>query len=288
VRANYGVRCGVAHQKLETKYGILCSDDEIFLPSALSKMCEMLDKYQELQSVGGQAIALGKYGPIITATQVYSNMVDYENEFERPESRLNFHFDPLGDYKIGGMYRLMRTKTLKSILEVFSEIATISTPYIYEVTGEILITVIGKSFYVKEVFWIRNWVNESIIGRKWNRELYFYRWFESQEFEFERQLWISSINKFIKEFSHDINLESFLPIILSKRKSIEIHEESKKHARFSFFPNTYFKFWVRKIFFNSNIPLELTKSIDKITATGILLHKQEFENASKVIIASRK
>jgi glycosyltransferase domain-containing protein len=283
LRANYGVRCGVAYQKLVTKYGILCADDEIFLPSALSRMCEMLDKNQDIQSVGGQAIALGKYGPIITATQVYSNMVNYENKFESPESRLKFHFNPLHDYKIGGVYRLMRIETLKNILKVFSEIATISTPYIYEITGEILVTAIGKSFYIKEVFWIRNWVNESVVGKQWNRKLYFYRWFESEEFEFERQAWTSSLTKCFRELNHDINLQFFLPLIVSKRKSIEMHEESKKQMRFGFI-NTYFKYWIKKIIRHSNLPTDLNESINKITATGILLHGREFENASKVII----
>ena len=287
LRANYGVRCGVAYQKLETKYGILCADDEIFLPSALSRMCEMLDKNQDIQSVGGQAIALGKYGPIITATQVYSNMVYYENKYESPESRLKFHFNLLHDYKIGGMYRLMRIETLKSILKVFSEIATISTPYIYEVTGEILVTAIGKSIYIKEVFWIRNWVNEPVVGKQWNRKLYFYRWFESKEFEFEREAWISSITKCIRGLNHDINLEFFLPSIVSMRKSVEMHEESKKPMRFGFI-NTYFKYWIKRILRHSNLPIELIGSINKITATGISLHGQEFENASKVMLPISK
>jgi hypothetical protein len=283
LRANYGVRCGVASQKLVTKYGILCADDEIFLPSALSRMCEMLDENQDTQSVGGQAIALGKYGPIITATQVYSNMVYYKNKYENPESRLKFHFNPVHDYKIGGMYRLMRIETLISILKVFSEIATISTPYIYEVTGEILITAIGKSIYTKEVFWIRNWVNEPVVGKQWNRKLYFYRWFEGKEFEFEREAWTSSLTKCFRELNLDINLQFFLPLIVSKRKSIEIHEESKKLMRFGFI-NTYFKYWIKKILRHSDLPTDLIESINKITATGILLNGQEFENASKVII----
>ena len=283
LKANYGVRCGAAYQKLVTKYGILCADDEIFLPSALSRMCEMLDKNQDIQSVGGQAIALGKYGPIITATQVYSNMVHYENKFESPELRLKFHFNPLSDYKIGGMYRLMRIETLKNILKVFSEIATISTPYIYEITGEILVTAIGKSLYIKEVFWIRNWVNESIVGKQWNRKLYFYQWFESKEFDFERQAWTSSLTKCFRELNHDINLQFLLPLIVSKRKSIEMHEESKKRMRFGFI-NTYFKYWIKKILRHSNLPIDLTESINKITATGVLLHGREFEYASKVIL----
>lgn len=283
LRANYGVRSGVAYQKLVTKYGILCADDEIFLPSALARMCEMLDKNQHIQSVGGQAIALGKYGPVITATQLYSNMVYYENKYESADSRLKFHFNPRHDYKIGGMYRLMRIETLKTILKVFSEISTISSPYIYEVTGEILVTAIGKSIYIKEVFWIRNWVNEPVVGKQWNRQLYFYRWFESKEFEFEREAWISSLTKCFRELNHDINLHFFLPFIVSKRKSIEMHEESKKRMRFGFI-NTYLKYWIKKFLRYSNLPTNLIESIKKITDTGVLIHRQEFENASKVIV----
>ena len=283
-KTNYGTRCGLASQKLASKYGIICSDDEIFLPSALAKMCETLDQNQDIQSVGGQTIAIGKYGPIFTATQSYSNMTHYENKFDSSQSRLEFHFNLQSDYKNGAIYRLMRTQILKRLLGVFSEISTISTPYIYEVTGEIFVTAIGKSLYIKDIFWIRNWLNEPVVHNKWNRKLYFYQWLESTEYKFEVSGWVSSITKSISNFENDFDLAPLLPIILIKRKMIEMHEKSKKPLRFSFL-NTNIKYWIKKFLSNATLPEEAMESINSIPATGILINKQEFKAALKALLS---
>jgi hypothetical protein len=247
-------------------------------------MCETLDQNKDIQSVGGQTIAIGKYGPISTATQAYINMLHYENQFESSQSRLEFHFNLQSDYKNGAMYRLMRAEIVKSLLDIFSQISTISTPYIYEVTGEIFVTAIGKSLYVKDIFWIRNWLNEPVVHTQWNRKLYFYEWLESAEYEFEVNEWVSSITKSISNFENDFDLAPFLPIILMKRKTIEMHEKSKKRMRLSFL-NTNIKYWIKKFLSNATLPEEAMESINSIPASGILINKQEFEAALNTLIS---
>jgi len=277
-KTNYGTRCGLASQKLATKYGIICADDEIFLPSALAKMCETLDQNKDIQSVGGQTIAIGKYGPISTATQAYINMFHYENQFESSQSRLEFHFNLQSDYKNGAMYRLMRTEILKSLLDIFSQISTISTPYIYEVTSEIFVTAIGKSLYVKDIFWVRNWLNKPVVHAQWNRKLYFHEWIESAEYELEVKAWMSSITKSLAKTKSDSDLVSLLPLILMKRKKIEIHEKSKKSTRFSALDDNI-KYWIKKFLPYATLPEEAMESINNIPATGVLINKQEFQTA---------
>ena len=283
-KTNYGTRCGLASQKLATKYGIICADDDIFLPSALAKMCEILDQDQDIQSVGGQTIAIGKYGPIFTATQAYLNMLHYENQYESSQSRLEFHFNLQSDYKNGAIYRLMRTQILKRLLGVFSEISTISTPYIYEVTSEILVTAIGKSLYVKDIFWIRNWLNKPVVHAQWYRKLYFHEWVESAEYELEVKAWMSSITKCIASFENDFDLAPLLPIILMKRKTIEMQEKSKKQMRFSFLDENI-KYWIKKFLSNTTLPKEAKESIKSIPASGTLINKQEFATALNTLVS---
>jgi glycosyltransferase domain-containing protein len=282
-KTNYGTRCGLASQKLASKYGIICADDEIFLPSALAKMCETLEENQDIQSVGGQTIAIGKYGPIFTATQSYSNMTHYENKFESSQSRLEFHFNLQSDYKIGAMYRLMRTEILKNLLDIFSQISTISTPYIYQVTGEVFVTAIGKSLYVKDIFWIRNWLNKPVVHTQWNRKLYFYQWLESAEYEFEVKAWMSSITKSLAKIESDSDFVSILPLILVKQKKIEMHEKSKKSVRFSFLDENI-KYWIKKFLPNATLPEEAMESINSIPATGVLINMQEFQTALNTLV----
>jgi glycosyltransferase domain-containing protein len=282
-KTNYGTRCGLASQKLATKYGIICADDEIFLPSALAKMCETLDENQDIQSVGGQTIAIGKYGAISTATQTYINMLHYENRFESSQSRLEFHFNLQSDYKNGAMYRLMRTEILKSLLDIFSQISTISTPYIYEVTGEIFVTAIGKSLYVKDIFWIRNWLNKPVVHAHWNRKLYFHEWVESAEYELEVKAWMSSITKALGKIESDSDLVSILPLILIKRKKIEIHEKSKKSMRFIALDDNI-KYWIKNFLPYATLPKEAMESINSIPTTGVLINMQEFQTALNTLV----
>ncbi len=279
-KTSFGERCGLAAEKINTKYGIICSDDEVFLPSALLKMCRTLDEKKEIESVGGQTIAIDKYGPILTATPVYSSMFDYSNNSNSAISRLAFHFDNEKDYKNGAMYRLMRVSTLKSLLNIFSEMTTISTPYIYEVTGEILVTALGKSLYIEDIFWIRNWISAPIEHTGWNRRLYFYEWFEGADYQFEVASWVLSIEKCLLDLKIDLGFKKLLPFILAKRKKIEKSEQSKKSPHLSFVDDRI-KYWIKRFLPLFSPPNSVEETIKNLRESKVLINEEEFDAALK-------
>jgi hypothetical protein len=91
--SSYAVRAGIAAAYIVTNFAIICSDDELYIPSALEKMILKLNENPEFTSVGGQSLAVSKYGAIITGTLCYKDMWQYENLYETALDRLEHHLD---------------------------------------------------------------------------------------------------------------------------------------------------------------------------------------------------
>jgi hypothetical protein len=93
---------------------------------------------------------------------------------------------------------------------------------------------------------------------------------------------MSSITKSLAKIESDSDLVSLLPLILMKRKKIEIHEKSKKSVRFSALDDNI-KYWIKKFLPYTTLPEEAIESINSISATGVLINKQEFQTALNVL-----
>jgi len=273
-KTSFGERCGVAKKFIQTKYAIICSDDEVFLPSTLARMSDVLNRSPEIGSVGGQTLGIGKYGPILTTTFAYKNMYNYSNLNDDSESRMKYHFNINDSYKQGSMYRLMRESTMIKMLSAFSEISFISTPYIYEITGEILVNYLGKSRYLNEIFWVRNWINKPLSDSRWNRKLYFYIWFEEYKFKEEVLIWRSILESYMKNF----NSNDFLTLIYNNRKAVEINEQKKK-IRNSSITIDYVKYFLKRILSKSRIPNSLKNVDSYLNDFGVRVNKSELISA---------
>jgi hypothetical protein len=270
--SSFGERCGVVKKYINTKYAIICSDDEVFLPGALTRMSEVLDGNPEIESVGGQALGIGKYGPLLTATYAYKNMYNYANMEDNSESRMINHFSSEGGYKQGSMYRLMRRSTMIKMLDVFSEISFVSTPYIYEITGDILINNFGKSQYLNEVFWIRNWIDKPLNDSKWNRKLYFYIWFDNYKYKEEVLTWLSKLEIYMNKYK--FSSSNFLLLVYTNRKVVEKNEETKKNKS-SILTNNYIKFVLKKILNKSKIPNSIRNIEPYLSNFNVYVDKSE-------------
>jgi len=234
---NYGERAGHAAQLITTPYAIMSSDDEVFLPSAIIAAKDMLNNDNELVSVGGQTLAVGKYGSIYNMTIPYKFNLDYRNIGDSPAERLFIHFSgPMG-YRNGSLYRVIRSSALKQVLSVFSQLGNIPTPYIYEATGEILINGLGKSEYIKDLIWVRNWLNKPIQNNQWQRSNYFFKWVEGEKIQFE--LWKEKLNSFLfikpERFNELINIFTNLMTssdINAMRKNYKLRNKVPKKIRY--------------------------------------------------------
>jgi glycosyltransferase domain-containing protein len=263
---NFAQRSLIASENISTKYSIICPDDERFLPESLASMISLLENENELNSVGANVIAISKYGPIITATSVYSQMRNYKNLGDNLNNRVETHFFPENsEWKIASMYRVIRSSTMRRLLELFFQLTKVSTPYIFEITSEIFLTIEGKVEYLDVIYWIRNWENPAINKPDWDRKLGFSFWWTEDSFRSEKNSWVHSI---VNEFNAQLEKEELVDLINTiavKRKNIEIYSEIKK----PFLSDKYFKYALKRLFFAKSTPLKINQVLARLKNQGI-------------------
>jgi len=226
-QTDYAQRSRLAASSILTKYSILCADDELFLPSGLISMGQFLEENPQFLSVGSGTVGVASSNSKLTLSRTYQNMIGYRNLEETVMDRLNFHTISQVQYRTGSMYRLMRLEVMQKMLMSFSQLSHMSTPYIFEVTAEIIVNGLGKTIYLDDIYWVRNWVNKEVAHTSWDRRLYFYIWWEDDRFKLERTEWCALLQRTLGQNETALSLEEILFDFYNKRKSLEIRELRK-------------------------------------------------------------
>ena len=278
---NYGERCGEVPNYLLTDYAILSSDDELYIPSALEDMKRVLINDSSLVSVGGLTVAVSKYGPLHTAVPCYTNMSTYSNLEETNFERLLNHFSESQGYRNGAMYRLMRKELMTAVMKTFSMLYQIATPYIYEVTGEIVINALGKSVYIPNIYWVRNWINLPVGHRSWDRKLYFSTWVSDGQYKRDFIIWNQQIQH-ITNLDHD-EYSRIITKILELRKSSEDYERQRLSRR-SFPIPSDLKFLIRKMLAPESLPPSIESTLKSMEIAGAKFNRIELLAAIESII----
>jgi glycosyltransferase domain-containing protein len=279
---NFSQRALIASEFIKNKYSIICSDDERFTPSALEAMIKELNRNSEIQSVGGQAMAVGRYGPIVYGNFTYSQMLHYENLESTELDRLKKHFmrEELV-WPIGAMYRIIRTDSMRKLLAIFYLCQNISTPYIYEVTSEIVMTALGKSKYLDSIFWIRNWNIPAINKADWDRKLSFIQWWEIEKYVDERVGWVELLAREVFAELSSEDIVKIFNVIAKLRKKAEIYSFT---ASSSLIKNNYLKYYIRRIFTPKLLPKKFTEVLHDISRGGVASDFYEVELAISSIL----
>jgi hypothetical protein len=220
---SYAERCEIASRNLKFNFFIIASDDERYLPNALSKMVEQLQESHELTSVGGQAIGVMTHGLRYRTTIAYKSQIGYQNSASDFQGRFEYHYER-GKNHSGAMYRVFRRNHFRKFLLLISKFSDLSTPYVYEVTAELFWTLIGPAKYINEVFWIRNWVVPPIQSGDWDRKQYFYEWCQDLERIKEFESWKKMVTK---EFETLESNDDIIEKVLFHRMKIEQHEQGR-------------------------------------------------------------
>jgi hypothetical protein len=226
-QTDYAQRSTLAASSILTKYAILCADDELFIPSGLIFMGQFLEENSQFLSVGSGTVGVASSNSKLTLSRTYQNMIGYKNIEETIKDRLTFHTIRQNQYRTGSMYRLMRVDVMQKMLMSFSQLSHMSTPYIYEVTAEIIVNGLGKTIYLDDIYWVRNWVNKEVAHTTWDRRLYFYIWWEDDRFELERTEWYALLQRTLGQNGIALSLEEILFDLYKKRKLLEIRELRK-------------------------------------------------------------
>lgn len=201
---NFSQRSRLAIESLSGDFAMLLADDDRVVPSGVNSALSLLNRDIDLQSVGGKVVGSYKYGNRITGSFAYVNMHSYKNISEDIFQRIKTHFSTPGFTPQGSLYKIYRTESFKRVLRLIAEFEKITTPYIYELIGELTCVSLGNTTSIDEVYWIRNWENDLSQYPDWDRgSNLFDWWFSDTNYEHVQQF-ISTMNK---EFSVD---ESFL------------------------------------------------------------------------------
>jgi hypothetical protein len=277
---SYGNRCALAAQFISTKYAILVSDDDFYLSSGLFALSEVLEARMDLVSVGGQTISVGRYGKLLTGTSAYPHTRNYKNLEDSASGRLAKHFNIEVGYINGSMYRLFRSNYFIDLLNKLGSLTSIRTPYIFEVSSEILANAAGKSEYLNCVIWIRNWINPPVNHSEWKRNIYFFEWATYPEYSDEFYAWRELIRNCL-----DFEPETFDDLL---RRTIEVRQLSEKNEINSLkkrklpIPENV-KYFIRKIFRPDSVPNSVDEEVQKMIHAGVTVNTKEVEKALKFL-----
>ena len=207
-------------------------------------------------------------------------MRTYKNSGVSSFERLKNHFSEENGYRNGAIYRLMRKELMCDLMDTFGEIGVISTPYIYEVTGEIIVASYGQSSYISNIYWIRNWINKPVGHSKWNRKMYFSMWANDPKFKVEILGWSQTLRQLLnltdEEFSK--TLES----VMKLRVQSEVNE-IKRMSRHTIPIPENLKYLIRKAIWPETIPPDVATSLLSMEEMGATFDQEEILNAIAIL-----
>ena len=270
VDESYMARCLSSLDFLNTPYAILSTDDERYLPTALSRMMVVLSTNISISSVGAQAIALSTYGPLVSGQLLYRYLHGYSNTNNSLEERTKQHFgNAASNITFSSMYRLYRAEDFRKMLKSFSFNEGISTALITEVTSEVFSLTLGDIVHIDELLWIRNFMVEPINTTDWQRSLTFIDWWREPKFESEKLKWLNTLTRFLGDYR--IILESIL-INRANEKS------GSAKIRYSFV-NMKVKYLIRRVLMSKSLPTKIEFACDELKDLNIHYSENELEYA---------
>jgi len=195
---NFGKRAAIATEYLRNDYCLISADDDGLVESELQNMEKFLERNPGVSSVGGVAIGAFPYGNSVAGTIAYREMNGYQSRATNTIERITNHL-VLDNMKFPrtALYRLCRRELTCKILEALGASSKVGTPYIYEVTAEIVSAWYGNAVYISCPYWIRNWKNEMISKGDWNRQYGFDNWWNDSNRQTEKEEYLNFLSTFL-------------------------------------------------------------------------------------------
>lgn len=266
--------------RITTRYAVLLSDDETFIPSALQKCIEELERSPDLVACKGLALGFNFLDNIVAGYKVYPRLRNYNIDQETPEDRVNFH---MKNYEMSVLWAVTRTDVFNKMLD-----AMVFGPFLSAAVGEIQCSLIaawcGKVKVISELMWLRSFENKNIWWSFGNNT--FHDWFINPNNKEEVERFISSIVMNVDDSEEEIKIIKIKIIngvenyVEAQFNNLKIHSkksESKKNINKIEFTKIV-KNFIRRIFniipISDKIRLNIKKiylSINKTSAHVSLL-----------------
>ena len=148
----YFERMEYALSQVSTPYILVVSDDEFFLPSAISSCISFLDNCSSYISAGMRVVNMVPYGCNFFFTEHYPGYLGKDFFHDDPLLRLNAHFR---QYENCHWYAVNRVENFKRAMQIASSSISVSLT-LQELVFEICMLLQGKSRILNELGWLRS------------------------------------------------------------------------------------------------------------------------------------
>lgn len=266
-QTNFSDRSKKAMNLIQTKYVIVAADDELYLPKTLLKMTNFLEANLDYASVGAAAIAVWKYGPKIAASWAYKKTVGYHNTGINAHERIRYH---TGNGNEPTTYfftcNMTRKEHLIDCLNLYGIAPILATDAISVLT----ICSAGKSYYLDDLYWVRNWNQFPKSHKGWDRSVYLHEWWDEFRGSNEWNLFESALNSFYQNKFRRGDFNETWQMILNAGRILQPNVNKNKYKPQIFKNNqayfTTIKYYVKKIIRRRNLNYSndvLNSMIDK-------------------------
>lgn len=178
---------------IKTEFMILGTDDDFYLPSALSSCVKFLSKENDYSSCGGCAIGFhATKSKKIFGKLYYPKLKNLSLDHHSASRRIKKHFS---NYVPAHVYSVIRSDVWKIISKyTFSEKNNFVSED--ELLVEFLTLVAGKSKIIPELVWLRNLGEPSVRGKiNYNTLPTIYGWWFDKTKSKEKENFLKRLNK---------------------------------------------------------------------------------------------
>ena len=202
--------------RITTRYSVLLSDDEAYIPSALQKCIDELERFPDLVACKGLALGFNFLDNIVAGYKVYPGLRNYNIDQETPADRVNFH---MKNYEMAVLWAVTRTDIFEKMLDAMA-----FGPFLSAAVAEIQCSLIaawcGKVKVISELMWLRSFENKNIWWSFGNNK--FHDWFINPNNKEEVQRFISSIGLNVDGSEEEIKIVK-MKIINGVENYVEAH-----------------------------------------------------------------
>lgn len=213
--------------KIKTKYSILQSDDEFYLPSAIKKCIREIEK-KNLASCGGKCICFRKHFDDVLFSPwqpPFCKQENYSVMNKDPEKRLVQHMNP---YLCSSIYSVVKTPVFINCLKAASfRSKCIEVP---EIAFEVLSAWQGQNKIISDLFWLKSYENPSIGKKLKDRYESFAKWCLQETIEYNKLL--AFLTKIIKKVDSSIS-DNKIKAALKTSLSLYIKNETNHRKTLS-------------------------------------------------------
>jgi len=280
---DFAARSKLASSLIKTKYTIIGADDEIYLPHALSNMKEFLEKNNDYVAVGGNTLAIWRYGNYIAGNWAYKRTFEYHNQEKTSLDRIKKHTGG-GSNPLTSFFtcNLTRSKYAKLCLAAYGHAPVLSTDAI----SVLIICGGGKSKYLNELYWIRNWNQFPRSHANWNRSIALNKWWDDPNNLEDKKVFESYLERIYYNLDGGSSFKESWCMILKATEAMntKINRIQAFFARlneFRFFVRM--KFLIKSILFPTKLPKNFSSELELMRDSGIYFNNRETFAAVKLV-----